>query len=244
MQDGRPGVRCVEDPGTHAGIRAASAASRNRSSCSLVVASSSSDRAKCVKSPRPRGRPPARVGRTPARPPVARPHTVHTRIDLHVDGHRSPCRGRETLEPPSEYNVGVSRCASATPSEPAGSSDSTSIGASIPAERSRSLFLDEGHPAPRGAGLDRSAGDLFVAVPVAVRLHHRHQLGGLGLQDAGVVFDRLQVHLDPRGSKAFTTWRSLALHVCDRVGHAIRDIPREGSSPRSLPANSPARPWR
>ncbi len=42
-------------------------------------------------------------------------------------------------------------------------------------------------------------------MPVAVGLHHRHELGALGLQHADVVADRVEVDLDPRGTAAALT---------------------------------------
>ena len=152
--------------------------------------------------------------------------------------------GREAREPVARVErSGVSRCASATASAPGGNSDSTRIGASIPAVRSSrpsSTSATPHHVAPPSSAAPR---DRDRPVAVRVGLDHGHQLGVGWLERGRVVPDRAEVDLYGRRPEA-------------RLGHraaptrAIASGRRSATSAATVPspvrsaAASPASPWR
>ena len=180
--------------------------------------------------------------RTPPRPPAAtrRPGASRCRPSRARAPDPRAAAARRS-RPPPEYRVGVSRWASATASEPGGSSERTRIGASMPAARRRRPSSTSATPSPRGAGLDRGPRHLHVAVAVAVRLHDRHQLGAVGFEDAGVVADRVEVDVDPGGSEPLGHPPSTCATAS---GMRSSTSPATRPSPRSRPASIPASPWR
>ena len=113
----------------------------------------------------------------------------------------------------------------------------------MPAVAEPQSLLDQRDAEPGGAGLDRGPGHRDVAVAVAVRLHDRHQLSGLGLEDAGVVRGSRRGRRRPRSAGSASahpssTWR-------DRLGNALQHVARERAF-AEVPARRtrPASPWR
>ena len=166
--------------------RTLSTTSANASSCRFVVTSSVSAHARCVHRPSSSS-PAADDASTNAATRVGRPHAdpVHAGVDLHVHADRRLRRGRRRRRPaapgrPSVQTVGrEARRRRRATSEPGGHSDSTRIGASMPACAQPEALLDEGDAEPGRAGLEGGPRDGDVAVPVGVGLHDRHQLAAL-----------------------------------------------------------------
>ena len=163
--------------------RRARAASK-RSSCSAVNGSSgSSATAQCVHSDveRQRGLGVRRPRRARTTSSGAAPDAVHAGVDLEVDGHRrGPRRGRRArprIDRPRVHGD-AHAAASASSTSSGGGSDSSRIGASMPAAAQLGGLGAPARPPtrprrPRAAA--RATGD--GAVAVAVGLHHRAHLG-------------------------------------------------------------------
>ena len=151
-----------------------------------------------------------RVGRIHARPGASRCRPSRARRRRAGRG-----RGRQRSRPAVGVEAGVSPAASASSSDPGGNSDSTRMGASIPASRSRSPSSTSATPIHDGAGLERGARDRDVAVPVRVGLHHRHEL-------------RLSGFSTP------TLWRIAARSTSTHVGRSrLTRPPASGSRPQA-----------
>ena len=95
-------------------------------------------------------------------------------------------------------------------SVPAGNSDSTRIGASMPARRRARPSSTNATPSHAAPPSRAARATCDGAVPVAVGLHHGHEIGAIGPERPDVVADRVEIDLDPGGSDPAPARRSCA----------------------------------